>query len=72
MTAVLKKGVAISVAVGAVGVAAGVAVWKLDPWGLVSKRVSGRKQNSASMGLNPVAEKVVDDKQEAREGAPSE
>jgi hypothetical protein len=67
----VKKGVAIGVAASAVVVAAGVALWKLDPWGLVSKHLLGREQDPAAVDSNPVAGKGVDDKQEACEGSPS-
>jgi hypothetical protein len=68
----VKKGVAIGVAASAVVAAAGVGHWKLDPWRLVSKHLLGREQDPAAMDSNPVAEEGVDDKQEAREGTPSE
>ncbi len=68
----VKKGVAIGVAASAVVAAAGVGLWKLDPWRLVSKHLLGREQDPTAMDSNPVAEKGVDDTQEAREGTPSE
>ncbi len=69
----LKKGVAIGVAAtAAVVTAACVVLWKLGPWRLVSKHPLGREQDPAAMDSNPVAEKGVDDKPEAREGTPSE
>ncbi|MEV7971056.1 hypothetical protein AB0O34_34440 [Sphaerisporangium sp. NPDC088356] len=69
----VKKGVAIGVAASAVVVAAaGLGLWKLGPWRLVSKHLLGREQDPAAIDSNPVAEKGVDDKQEAREGTPSE
>ena len=68
----VKKGAAIGVAASAVVAAAGVGLWKLDPWRLVSKHLLGREQDPTAMDSNPVAEKGVDDKQEAREGTPSE
>lgn len=68
----VKKGVAIGVAASAVVAAAGVGLWKLDPWRLVSKHLLRRAQHPAATDSNPVAESGVDDKQEAREGTPSE
>jgi hypothetical protein len=67
-----KKGVAIGVAASAVVAATGVGLWKLGPWRLVSEHLLGREQDPAAMDSNPVAEKGVEDKQEAREGTPSE
>jgi hypothetical protein len=68
----VKKGVAIGVAASVVVVAVGVGLCKLDPWRLVSKHLLGRVQDPAAMDSNPVVEKGDDDKQEAREGTPSE
>jgi len=68
----VKKGVAIGIAASAVVVAAGVGLWRRDPWKLVSKHLLGREQDPAAVDLNPVAEQSVDDNQDAREGAPSE
>ncbi|WP_435125537.1 hypothetical protein [Micromonospora tulbaghiae] len=68
----VKKGVAIGIAASAVVAAAGVGLWKLDPWRLVSKHLLGREHDPAAMDSKPVAEKGVDDKQEAREGTANE
>lgn len=68
----VKKGVAIGVAASAVVLAAGFGLWKLDPWRLVSKHLLGREHDPVAVDPNPVAEKGVDDMQEAREGTSSE
>ncbi|TDE33644.1 hypothetical protein [Actinomadura sp. 6K520] len=69
----VKKGVAIGVAASAAVVATvGVGLWKLAPGRLVSKHPLGREQDPAAMDSTPVAEKGVEDEQEAREGIPSE
>ncbi|MFG2059099.1 hypothetical protein ACGFI9_34295 [Micromonospora sp. NPDC048930] len=68
----VKKGVAIGIAASAVVAAAGVGLWKVDPWRLVSKNLLGREHDPAAMDSKPVAKKSVDDKQEAREGTANE
>lgn len=69
----LKKGLAIGVGASTVVVVTtGVGLWKLAPWRLVLKHPLGREQDRAAMDSNPVAEEGVEDKQEAREGTPSE
>lgn len=69
----LRKGLAIGFGASTVGlVTAGVGLWKLAPWRLVSKHPLRREQDPAAMDSNPVAEKGVEDKQEPREGTPGE
>jgi len=64
----IKKGVAIGVAASAVVVAAGVGLWKLDPWKLISKHLLDREQDPAVMEGSPVAERGVNEKQEGHQG----
>ncbi|MGX6606208.1 hypothetical protein ACWKSP_29405 [Micromonosporaceae bacterium Da 78-11] len=66
----LKKGIAIGVAASAVVAAAGIGLWNLDPWRLVSERLLGRDHDPSATESNPIAEKDADGEEDC-EGTPA-